>query len=57
MRDDFLSSRSEKIKAVEELTKKKNLKRQKKKEREKQLKKKAKLLKKLQGGEESPSEA
>jgi hypothetical protein len=37
------------MKAAEELTKKKNLKRQKKKDRHKQLKKKANLLKKLQG--------
>lgn len=50
MRDDFLNQRTEKIKAAEELTKKKNLKRQKKKDRQKQLKKKAKLLKKLQQG-------
>jgi len=42
-----LKSREEKIKAVEERTHKKSLKRQKKKERQKQLKKKVQLLKRL----------
>jgi hypothetical protein len=49
MREDFLNQRSDKIRAAEELTKKKSLKRQKKKDRQKQLKKKAKLLRQLQG--------
>lgn len=48
MREEFLNQRTDRIRAAEELTKKKSLKRQKKKERQKQLKKKAKLLKQLQ---------